>query len=70
MVKAEKKKVLKDHDHDVILVSSSPHKVTRQSITPLSTSDRDVEAGPSSGSVAAGSARAGGGSEAGSPPSV
>ena len=56
----------KDHDHDVILVSSSPCKVTRQSVTPLSTNDRDAEAGPSSGSMAAGSARAGGGSEAGS----
>ena len=55
-----------DHDHDVILVSSSPCKVTRQSVTPLSTSDRDIEAGPSSGSMATGSARAGGGSEAGS----
>ena len=55
----------KDHDHDVILVSSSPHKVTRQSVTPLSTSDRDIEAGPRCG-MAAGSARAGGGSEAGS----
>ena len=47
-----------DHDHDVILVSSSPHKVTRQSVTPLSTSDRDVEAGPSSGGMATGSAKA------------
>ena len=56
----------KDHDHDVILVSSSPHKVTRWSVTPLSTSDRDVEAGPSSGGMAAGSTRASGGSEAGS----
>ena len=55
-----------DHDHDVILVSSSPHKVTRQSVTPLSTNDRDIEAGPSSGSMAAGSARANGGSKAGS----
>ena len=43
-----------DYDHDVILVSSSPCKVTRQSVTPLSTSDRDVEAGPSSGGIAAG----------------
>ena len=41
-----------DHDHDVILVSSSLCKVTRQSVTPLSTSDRDVEAGPSSGGMA------------------
>ena len=56
----------KDHDHDVILVSTSPHKVTRWSVTPLSTSDRDVKAGPSSGGMAAGSARASGGSEAGS----
>ena len=56
----------KDHDHDVILVSSSPHKVTRWSVTPLSTNDRDVEAGPSKGGMAAGSARAGGGSKAGS----
>ena len=56
----------KDHDHDVILVNSSPCKVTRWSVTPLSTSDRDVEAGPSSGSMAAGSPRASGGSEAGS----
>ena len=43
-----------DHDHDVILVSSSPHKVTRWSVTPLPTSDRDVGAGPSSGSMATG----------------
>ena len=50
--------------YDVILVSNSPHKVTRQSVTPLSTSDRDIEAGPSSGSMAAGSTRASGGSEA------
>ena len=56
----------KDHDHDVTLVSSSPCKVTRWSVTPLSTSDRDVEAGPSSGGMATGSAKAGGGSEAGS----
>ena len=56
----------KDHDHDVILVSSSPHKVTRWSVTPLSTSDRDVEAGPSSGGMATGSTRASGGSKAGS----
>ena len=56
----------KDHDDDVILVSSSPHKVTRWSVTPLSTSDRHVKAGPSSGSMAAGSARASGGSKAGS----
>ena len=55
-----------DHDHDVILVSSSPHKVTRWSVTPLSTSDRDVRAGPSSGGMATGSARAGGGSKTGS----
>ena len=55
-----------DHDHDIILVSTSPHKVTRQSVTPLSTSNRDVEAGSNSGSMATGSARAGGGSEAGS----
>ena len=55
----------KDHDRDVILVSSSPRKVTRRSVTPLTTSDRDVEAVPSSGSVAAGSTRASGGSEAG-----
>ena len=55
-----------DHYHDVILVSSSPHKVTRWSVTPLSTNDRDVEAGPSSGGVAAGSARASGRSKAGS----
>ena len=54
----------KDHDHDVLLVSSSPCKITRQSVTPLSISDRDVEAGQSSGSVATGSGRAGGGSEA------
>ena len=45
-------------------MSSSPHKVTRWSVTPLSTNDRDVEAGPSSDSMAAGSARASGGSEA------
>ena len=55
-----------DHDHDVILVISSPCKVTRWSVTSLSTSDRDIEAGPSSGGMAAGSARAGGGSEASS----
>ena len=53
-----------DHGHDVILVSSSPCKVTRRSVTPLSTNDRDVEAGPSSGDMATGSARASGGSEA------
>ena len=47
-------------------MSSSPHKVTRWSVTPLSTSDRDVKAGPSSGGMAAGSARASGGSKAGS----
>ena len=35
----------KDHDHDIILVSSSPHKVTRWSVTPLSSSNRDIEAG-------------------------
>ena len=56
----------KDHDHDVTLVSSSSHKVTRQSVTPLSTSDRDIKAGPSSGNMATGSAKAGGGCEAGS----
>ena len=56
-----------DHDNDVIIVSSSPHKVTRWSVTPLSTSGRDAEAGPSSGGMAAGSARVSGGSEAGSP---
>ena len=55
-----------DHDHDVIQVSNSPHKVTRLSVTPLSTNHRDVEAGQSSGGMAAGSARSGGGSEAGS----
>ena len=43
----------KDHDHDIILVSSSPHKVTRWSVTPLSSSNRDIEAGSNSGSIAA-----------------
>ena len=47
-------------------MSSSPRKVTRQSVTPLSTSGRDIKAGPSSGSMATGSARASGGSKAGS----
>ena len=47
-------------------MSSSPCKVTRWSVTPLSTSDRDVEAGPSSDGMATGSARASRGSEAGS----
>ena len=42
-----------DHDHDIILVSSSPHKVTRWSVTPLSSSNRDVEAGSNSGGMAA-----------------
>ena len=55
-----------DYDHDVILVNSSPCKVTRQSVTPLSTSDRDVEVGPSSGGMAIGSIRASRGSKAGS----
>ena len=41
-----------DHDNDIILVSSSPHKVIRQSITPLSSSNRDIEAGSNSGSMA------------------
>ena len=42
-----------DHDNDIILVSSSPHKVIRQSVTPLSSSNRDIEAGSNSGSMAA-----------------
>ena len=41
-----------DHDNDIIFMSSSPHKVIRQSITPLSSSNRDVEAGSNSGSMA------------------
>ena len=56
-----------DHDNDVILVTSSPRKFTRQSVTALSTSGRDVEAGSSSGGVATGSVKADGGSKAGSP---
>ena len=42
-----------DHDNDIILVSSSPHKVIRRSVTPLSSRNRDVEAGSNSGSMAA-----------------
>ena len=42
----------KGHDNDIILVSSSPHKVIRQSINPLSSSNRDIEAGLNSGSMA------------------
>ena len=41
-----------DHDNDIILVGSSPHKVIRQSVTPLSSSNRDVEAGSNSGGTA------------------
>ena len=40
-----------DHDNDIILVSSSPHRVIRWSITPLSSSNRDIEAGSNSGSM-------------------
>ena len=53
-------------DHDVI-VSSPAHRVTRHSVTPLSTSGHDVGAGLTSGSMAANSSRIGGGSKAGSP---
>ena len=41
-----------DHDNDIILVSSSPHKVIRWSVTPLSSSNRDIEAGSNSGGMA------------------
>ena len=34
-----------DHDNDIILVSSPPHKVIRCSVTLLSSSNRDIEAG-------------------------
>ena len=43
----------REEDADIILVSNSPHKVIRQSITPLSSSNRDVGAGSNSGSMAA-----------------
>ena len=42
-----------DHDNDIILVSSPSHKVIRWSITPLSSSNRDIEAGSNSGGMTA-----------------
>ena len=54
-------------DHDVIIVSSLVHRVTRHSVTPLSTSGHDMGAGLTSGGMATNSSRIGRGSKAGSP---
>ena len=56
-----------DHDNDVILVSSPSHKAVRCSVTPLSTSGHDMDAGSSSGGMASDSSRIGGEGEASSP---
>ena len=56
-----------DHDDDVIVVSSPSHRAVRHSVTPLSTSGWDMDAGSSSGSVAVDSSRIGGGSKVSSP---
>ena len=42
----------RDHDKDVIIVSSPAHGVMRCSITPLSTGGCDVDVGSTSGSMA------------------
>ena len=50
----------RDHDNDVIIVSSPVHGVTRCSVTPLSTSGHDMDVGSTSGSMAIDSFRIGG----------
>ena len=56
-----------DHDNDVIMVSSPSHRAVRCSVTPLSTSGWDMDAGSSSGSMAINSSRIGGGGKVSSP---
>ena len=56
----------RDHDNDVIIVSSPACRVMRCSVTPLSTGGCDVDVGSTSGSMAIDSSRINGGSKAGS----
>ena len=56
-----------DRDNNVIIVSSPAHRVTRHSVTPLSTGGCDVDVGSTSGGMAIDSSRISGGSKASSP---
>ena len=56
-----------DHDNDVIMVSSPSHRTVKHSVTPLSISGQDMDAGSSSGGMATDSSRIGGGGKASSP---
>ena len=57
----------RDHDKDVIIVSSPAHGVMRHSVTPVSTDGHNMDVGSTSGGMAIDSSRIGGGSKASSP---
>ena len=57
----------RDHDKDVIIVSSPAHRVTRHSVTPLSTGGCNMDVGSTSGGMAIDLSRISGESKASSP---